>query len=78
MKIRQAKKIIYSRHWMKYCQRLRPSYYDEERKVWVQPSFHDIPNRTYQLARRKYIGAARKFYNRHGYFFDDKSKGKIK
>ena len=24
------------------CNRLRPMYYDEERGVWVHPSFHDI------------------------------------
>ena len=24
------------------CERLRPMYYDEERGVWVHPSFHDI------------------------------------
>ena len=24
------------------CERLRPMYYDRERDVWVQPSFHDI------------------------------------
>ena len=27
--------------WRK-CERLRPMYYDEERGVWVHPSFHDI------------------------------------
>lgn len=75
MKIRQAKKIIYGRHWMRYCQRHWQMVYDEERAVWRQPSLHDIPNQTYQRARKKYFGAARKFYNRHGYCFDDKSKG---
>ena len=24
------------------CERLRPSYYDKERGVWVHPSWHDI------------------------------------
>ena len=27
--------------WRKY-ERLRPMYFDRERGVWVQPSFHDI------------------------------------
>ena len=27
--------------WRK-CERLRPMYFDREREVWVQPSFHDI------------------------------------
>lgn len=72
MKIRQAKKVIYARHWARYCEKLRPTYYDEERGVWVSPSWHDIPNRTHRRAIRKYFGAATKFYNRHGYSFDYK------
>lgn len=24
------------------CERLRPTYYDEEIGVWIHPSFHDI------------------------------------
>lgn len=24
------------------CERLRPMYYDTEREMWAQPSFHDI------------------------------------
>lgn len=75
MRIRQAKKILYARHWVRYCQQLRPVYFDEGRGVWVCPSFSDIPNPTYQKARRKYLGAARRFYDRHGYCFDDRSKG---
>lgn len=65
MNIRQAKKILLSQHWERYCNELRPNYYDEERGVWVWPSFHDIPNKTYQRARRKYFGAALRFYKRH-------------
>ena len=26
----------------RWCERLRPTYYDKERGVWVQPSFQDI------------------------------------
>lgn len=26
----------------RWCERLRPTYYNEERGVWVHPSFHDI------------------------------------
>lgn len=71
MKIRQAKKIILGKHWARRWKELRPTYYDEERQVWVSPSWHDMPNKTWQKARRKYFGAAKKFYNRHGYCFDE-------
>ena len=55
MRLRQAKKIMgwckgdgnsrskdhRDSFWRK-MQKLRPEYYDEERKGWVLPSFHDI------------------------------------
>lgn len=72
MKIRQAKKILHSKHWARYCQRLRPLYFDKERGVWVQPSWHDIPNKTFQKARRKFFNTEIRFYNRHGYGFGEK------
>lgn len=74
MRIRQAKKILSAKHWKQYCRELRPKYYNEERKVWIYPSFHDIPNKTYQKARRKYFGAALRFYKKHGYRFDENKK----
>lgn len=60
MKIRIAKKVIYSKHWRRKCQKLRPKYYDEKRGKWVYPSWHDIPIPTYQKARRKWFS-----YNTH-------------
>lgn len=55
MRLRQAKKIMgwckgegswhskdRLKNFWRRCERLRPMYYDRERGVWVQPSFHDI------------------------------------
>lgn len=72
MNIRQAKKIIFGDHWADRWMKLRPAYYDEERKVWVHPTWHDIPNPTWQKARHKYFGAMNKYYNRHGRKYGEK------
>ena len=55
MRLRQAKKIMgwckgegnsrskdHRKSFWRKCNKLRPCYYDEKRRVWVQPSFHDI------------------------------------
>lgn len=47
MKLRQARKILFNKKnaWnrMQRMLRLRPPYYDEERKVLVHPSFANNP-----------------------------------
>lgn len=71
MKFRQAKKIIFSRHWHKRLTALRPPY-RASNGHWVQPSFHDIPIPTWQKARRRYFGAFDRYYKRHGYKYDER------
>lgn len=75
MRLRQAKKIMgwckgdgnsrskdhRDSFWRK-MQKLRPEYYDEERKVWVQPSCHDI-----DIIRRANIRMRRWFRKREKY-----------
>ena len=43
MKIRLAKKILFSRLYFKKHQKLRPPYISAEGR-WVQPSFYDLPD----------------------------------
>lgn len=71
MNIRQAKKIIFSRHWHKRCCALRPVRFNEKTGHWEQPSFHDIPIPTWQKARHKYLGAMARYYNRHGHIYKE-------
>ena len=75
MRLRQAKKIMgwckgdgnsrskdhRGSFWRK-MQKLRPEYYDEERKGWVQPSCHDI-----DIIRRANIRMRRWFRKREKY-----------
>ena len=59
MKLRQARKIMFSRHWNEKLMALRPAYY--EAGHWVLPSHHDIPIRTLQKASKRYFKAFNKF-----------------
>lgn len=43
MKIRLAKKILFSRFYYWKHKAMRPDYFDEQRGKVVSPSFHDIP-----------------------------------
>lgn len=72
MKFRQAKKILFSRHWDRRLKALRPIYLDENTGHWVQPSCHDIPIPSFQKARRIYFGVLRKYYKRHGYRYEER------
>lgn len=51
---------------------LRSGYHDPESGCYIQPSLHNVPNRTFQKARRRYLGAAKRYFARHGRCFDDK------
>lgn len=62
MKIRQAKKIMHSKHWSAKLKRLRPPYI-KKNGMWVYPSWHDITNPTFQKARRTY----KRYWNRYSY-----------
>ena len=53
MKIRLAKKILYSRFYFEKHKAMRPDYFDERRGKWVSPSFHDIPE--VKKAWRRYM-----------------------
>lgn len=53
MKIRLAKKILYSRFYFEKHRKMRPDYYDEVKKCWVSPSFADIPE--VERARTRYF-----------------------
>lgn len=44
MKIRLAKKIMFSRMYFKKRKKMRPNYFDEERGCWVTPSCADMPD----------------------------------
>lgn len=43
MKIRLAKKILFSRLYFKKHQKLRPPYINED-GYWTWPSWHDLPD----------------------------------
>ena len=60
MKIRIAKKILFSHHWTKKWDAMRHMYFDEELQQWAITSYHDIPNPQFQRARRRYFGYWRK------------------
>lgn len=53
MKIRIAKKILLAEHWTRRWEAMRPTYRDEERGIWVSPSWHDIPDPQFQKARKR-------------------------
>lgn len=54
MKIRIAKKILLAEHWTRRWKAIRPTYRDEERRIWVSPSWHDIPDPQFQKARKRF------------------------
>lgn len=54
MKIRQAKKILFAKHWVKRYEKLRPLYIDESSGRLVHPSWHNIGIRSFQKARAKF------------------------
>lgn len=70
MNIRQAKKILFSRHWHRRLVALRPPYLDKNGH-WTQPSFHDVPIVTWQKARHKYFCTMKRYYNKHGHAYKE-------
>lgn len=61
MKIRLAKKIMFSRFYFKKHCKLRPDYFDELKQCWVSPSFADIPEIAKARTRYyKWIGVYKK------------------
>lgn len=53
MKIRLAKKILYSRFYYNKHRKLCPDYFDEKRQCMVSPSFADLPD--VRKARTRYF-----------------------
>ena len=56
--------------WRK-CYKLRPCYYDENRNVWVQPSFHDID--IIHRANTRLSRWLRKWNNPNKYKYEEKN-----
>jgi len=63
MKIRLAKKIMFSRMYIKKHKVMRPDYFDEERGCWVSPSWADIPEVI--KARTRYYKWVKSYKNKN-------------